>query len=47
MLKLKRLERKNNNLSVVGYVPFDSDTIGNLALDLSGVIRFKGGELID
>lgn len=33
-----------NDLSVVDYVPFDSDTIGNPALDLGDVIRFKGGQ---
>lgn len=33
-----------NDLTVVDYVPFDSDTIGNPALDLGDVIRFKGGQ---
>ncbi len=33
-----------NDLSVVDYVPFDSETIGNPALDLGDVIRFKGGQ---
>ena len=33
-----------NDLAVVDYVPFDSDTIGNPALDLGDVIRFKGGQ---
>ena len=33
-----------NDLSVVDYVPFDSDTIGNPALELGDVIRFKGGQ---
>lgn len=33
-----------NDLSVVDYVPFDSDTIGNPALDLGDVIRFRGGQ---
>ncbi len=30
-------------LSVVSYVPFDSDTIGNPALDLGDVLVFSGG----
>ena len=30
-------------LSVVNYVPFDSDTIGNPALDLGDVLTFSGG----
>ena len=33
-----------NDLSVVDYVPFDSETTGNPALDLGDVIRFKGGQ---
>lgn len=33
-----------NDLSVVNYVPFDSETIGNPALDLGDVIRFSGGQ---
>lgn len=33
-----------NDLAVVDYVPFDSETIGNPALDLGEVIRFKGGQ---
>lgn len=33
-----------NDLAVVDYVPFDSDTIGNPALNLGDVIRFKGGQ---
>lgn len=36
-----------NDLSVVDYVPFDSDTIGNPALDIGDVIRFKGGQADD
>ena len=32
------------DLSVVDYVPFDSDTIGNPALDLGDVIKFRGGQ---
>ena len=32
------------DLAVVDYVPFDSETIGNPALDLGDVIRFKGGQ---
>lgn len=31
------------DLSVVRYVPFDSDTIGNPALDLGDVLLFSGG----
>lgn len=33
-----------NDLGVVDYVPFDSETIGNPALDLGDVIRFRGGQ---
>jgi hypothetical protein len=33
-----------NDLSAVDYVPFDSDTIGNPALDFGDWIRFKGGQ---
>lgn len=33
-----------NDIAVVDYVPFDSDTIGNPALDLGDVIRFVGGQ---
>ena len=33
-----------NDLAVVDYVPFDSETIGNPALDLGDVIWFKGGQ---
>jgi hypothetical protein len=33
-----------NDIAVVDYVPFDSDTIGNSALDLGDVIRFVGGQ---
>ncbi|MGN0323204.1 MAG: hypothetical protein ACI4DZ_08825, partial [Oliverpabstia sp.] len=32
------------NLAVVDYVPFDSDTIGNPALDLGDVLQFTGGQ---
>jgi len=32
-----------NDLSVIQYVPFDSDTIGNPALDLGDVLIFSGG----
>ena len=32
------------DLSVLSYVPFDSDTIGNPALDLGDVIAFTGGQ---
>lgn len=31
------------DISVISYVPFDSDIIGNPALDLGDVIRFSGG----
>lgn len=31
-------------LSVVNYVPFDSDTIGNPVLDLGDVLTFSGGQ---
>ncbi len=30
-------------ISVIKYVPFDSDTIGNPALDIGDVLRFSGG----
>lgn len=33
-----------NDLSVVNYVPFDSDTIGNPALDLGDILSFTGGQ---
>ena len=33
-----------SDLSVISYVPFDSDTIGNPALDIGDVIRFSGGQ---
>lgn len=33
-----------NDLSVVNYVPFDSDTIGTPALDLGDVLTFTGGQ---
>ena len=32
------------DLAVVDYVPFDSDTIGNPALDLGDVVQFTGGQ---
>ena len=32
------------DLSVISYVPFDSDTIGNPALDLGDVLVFSGGQ---
>ena len=32
------------DLSAVNYVPFDSDTIGNPALDLGDVLTFSGGQ---
>ena len=34
-------------LSKVNYVPFDSDTIGNPALDLGDVLTFSGGQADD
>ena len=33
-----------HGLAVVDYVPFDSDTIGNPALDLGDVLQFTGGQ---
>ena len=45
-LEEKRKKIINNILSaitVVNYVPFDSDTIGDPALDLGDVIKFTGG----
>lgn len=33
-----------NDISAIAYVPFDSETIGNPALDLGDVIRFSGGQ---
>jgi len=33
-----------NDLQAVNYVPFDSDTIGNPALDLGDVLTFSGGQ---
>lgn len=33
-----------NDLKAVDYVPFDSDTIGNPALDLGDVLTFTGGQ---
>ena len=33
-----------NDLTVINYVPFDSDTIENPALDLGDVLRFTGGQ---
>lgn len=32
------------DLSAVAYVPFDSDTIGNPALDLGDILTFSGGQ---
>lgn len=32
------------DVSVINYVPFDSETIGNPALDLGDVLRFSGGQ---
>ncbi len=33
-----------NDISVIRYVPFDSDTIGNPALDPGDVLKFSGGQ---
>ena len=33
-----------NDISVINYVPFDSDTIGNPALDIGDVLIFAGGQ---
>ena len=33
-----------NDISVIDYVPFDSDTIGNPALDVGDVLTFIGGQ---
>ena len=32
-----------NDISVINYVPFDSETIGNPALDLGDILKFTGG----
>ena len=32
-----------NDLAVISYVPFDSETIGNPALELGDVLKFSGG----
>lgn len=36
-------EKILEDISVIKYVPFDSETIGNPALDLGDVLRFSGG----
>jgi hypothetical protein len=36
-----------NDISVINYVPFDSETIGNPALDLGDVLQFSGGQADD
>ena len=33
-----------NDISIVNYVPFETDTIGNPALDLGDVLSFTGGQ---
>jgi len=33
-----------NDIAVINYVPFDSDTIGNPALDIGDVLTFVGGQ---
>lgn len=38
------LENILNDLSVINYLPFDSTTIGNPALDLGDIITFSGGQ---
>lgn len=38
------LENILQGLSVIDYVPFDVETIGNPALDLGDVLRFTGGQ---
>ncbi|WP_373207047.1 hypothetical protein [Coprococcus phoceensis] len=39
----KLCENILTDIAVIAYVPFDSETIGNPALDLGDVIRFSGG----
>lgn len=39
----RMLERILDAVSVIRYVPFDSSTIGNPALDLGDVVQFSGG----
>ena len=36
-----------NDIAVIKYVPFDSETIGNPALDVGDVLRFSGGHADD
>ncbi|WP_010651581.1 hypothetical protein [Oceanobacillus massiliensis] len=38
------LENILNDLSLINYLPFDSTTIGNPALDLGDIITFSGGQ---
>ena len=33
-----------NDIAVINYVPFESDTIGNPALDLGDILQFSGGQ---
>lgn len=33
-----------DDISIVNYVPFDSDTIGNPALDVGDILSFSGGQ---
>nr|WP_300823685.1 hypothetical protein [uncultured Schaedlerella sp.] len=33
-----------NDVAAINYVPFDTETIGNLALDLGDVLTFRGGQ---
>lgn len=33
-----------NDIAAINYVPFDSETIGNAALDLGDVLKFTGGQ---
>lgn len=43
----KICEQILSDIGVINYVPFDSETIGNPALDLGDVIRFSGGHADD
>ena len=38
------IENILGDISVVNYVPFDSDTIGNPALDVGDILSFTGGQ---
>ena len=43
-LEATREQVCRNILAVVNYVPFDSDTIGNPAIDVGDVLAFSGGQ---